>query len=234
MVQYKATLNLDTIVQRFGRAARDTQLQGVAILIAEPHWFYEDLLRREKLRQSRAPKRKRQSRNTISTTSPAKRSRTQDESNPDFDRTAANMLSPSRRANRVSFAIEHEHSEALPIAQPLMITSRSLHAADEVSEESEDEPEEEESTLGQSKVGRSSEELQVAQVMVEDEEVMAMILKGVALRSKTTKSTSSRLPRVPDRGTCLFINAHNLATKQRCRRWHINQYYANHLARMYW
>ncbi|KAI0085495.1 hypothetical protein BDY19DRAFT_875077, partial [Irpex rosettiformis] len=42
VVQYKATMGLDTLIQRFGRAVRDVRLQGVAILIAEPHWFYEE------------------------------------------------------------------------------------------------------------------------------------------------------------------------------------------------
>ncbi|KAI0733005.1 hypothetical protein BC629DRAFT_1302085, partial [Irpex lacteus] len=58
VVQYKTTNNLDTAVQRFGRAARNVGLQGIAILIAEPHWFYDDLLRREQARDKRASKRK--------------------------------------------------------------------------------------------------------------------------------------------------------------------------------
>ncbi|KAI0826467.1 hypothetical protein BC629DRAFT_83002 [Irpex lacteus] len=59
---------------------------------------------------------------------------------------------------------------------------------------------------------------------------MVMINKGVALRSKSTKLTTGRTPRVPDRETCMFINARFLAGERYCRRWHMNQYYANHLA----
>ena len=42
VVQWKVPKDLCTLMQRFGWCARDTSCQGVAILIAEPKWFYSD------------------------------------------------------------------------------------------------------------------------------------------------------------------------------------------------
>ncbi|RDX40433.1 hypothetical protein OH76DRAFT_1299110, partial [Lentinus brumalis] len=42
IVQWKAPTDLNTVIQRFGRGARDPGLQAVVILIAEPNCFYEE------------------------------------------------------------------------------------------------------------------------------------------------------------------------------------------------
>ncbi|KAI0681967.1 P-loop containing nucleoside triphosphate hydrolase protein, partial [Cytidiella melzeri] len=57
VVQWKVPNNLDTLIQHFGRAVRDYSLQGVAILISEPQWFYEDQKRLQKTREQRRAKR---------------------------------------------------------------------------------------------------------------------------------------------------------------------------------
>ncbi|KAI0072283.1 hypothetical protein K474DRAFT_1555970, partial [Panus rudis PR-1116 ss-1] len=44
VVQWKVPKDINTLMQRFGRAVRNQALQGTAILIAEPQWFYEDRL----------------------------------------------------------------------------------------------------------------------------------------------------------------------------------------------
>ncbi len=258
VVQYKTTNNLDTAVQRFGRAARNVGLQGIAILIAEPHWFYDDLLRREQARDKRASKRKAPTQEEPGTHAPpAKRPRpTANDSHstprnvePSTSSARPNIvLSPSTRVNQVSSdrrPLESAHALPQPI-QPLAHASargaESTIRGREIQELEDDDLEIEGSELdGQSAEGDSEgeeeeEEAEPAgttgtRIEVEQEEVMAMINKGVMLRSKSTKSTSSRTPRVPDRETCMFINARFLAGEQYCRRWHMNQYYANHLAR---
>lgn len=45
-------------MQRFGRAPRDHTMQGVAILIVEPHWLYEEQLGLGEARRLRELKRK--------------------------------------------------------------------------------------------------------------------------------------------------------------------------------
>ena len=42
VVQWRAPRDLNTLMQRFGRAGRDFSLQAVGILLAEPKWFLED------------------------------------------------------------------------------------------------------------------------------------------------------------------------------------------------
>ncbi|KAI0702311.1 P-loop containing nucleoside triphosphate hydrolase protein, partial [Cytidiella melzeri] len=96
VVQWKVPNNLDTLIQRFGRAVRDYSLQGVAILISEPQWFYEDQKRLQKTREQRRAKRQRAEEDNTQL-GPSKRPRTQ-------PHTSATMqvLSPSSRANRIS------------------------------------------------------------------------------------------------------------------------------------
>lgn len=252
VVQYKTTNNLDTAVQRFGRAARNVDLQGVAILIAEPHWFYDDLLRREQAREKRTSKRKAPTQDESgSHAPPAKRSRptsNDTHSTPHIGEPSAfpsrpnTILSPSRRANQTT-ADRHLLASATddlpqpiwPLAQDHSHEGESAVEADnlEIEEPELDGPSDEGETEGEEEGG----EIEVVEntgtrIVVEEDEVMAMINKSVALRSKATKSTSGRTPRVPDRETCMFVNARFLAGERYCRRWHMNQYYANHLARM--
>ncbi|KAI0075498.1 hypothetical protein K474DRAFT_1571033, partial [Panus rudis PR-1116 ss-1] len=44
VVQWKVPKDMNVLMQRFGRAVRDQELQGFAILIAEPSAFYEHRL----------------------------------------------------------------------------------------------------------------------------------------------------------------------------------------------
>ncbi|KAI0688585.1 P-loop containing nucleoside triphosphate hydrolase protein [Cytidiella melzeri] len=59
VVQWKVPSSLNTLIQRFGRAACDYSLQGVAILIAEPSWFYEEKARLQEMRAQRTRTAKR-------------------------------------------------------------------------------------------------------------------------------------------------------------------------------
>ncbi|TFK78706.1 P-loop containing nucleoside triphosphate hydrolase protein [Polyporus arcularius HHB13444] len=56
VVQWKVPRDLN-LIQRFGRGARNPSLQAVAVLIAEPTWFYEVQLKRQ---QEKEKKRQRQ------------------------------------------------------------------------------------------------------------------------------------------------------------------------------
>ncbi|KAI0309162.1 hypothetical protein OF83DRAFT_1045589, partial [Amylostereum chailletii] len=39
IIQWKLTCNMDTLWQRFGRAARDPSLEGIAIVFVEPKYL---------------------------------------------------------------------------------------------------------------------------------------------------------------------------------------------------
>ncbi|KAI0257817.1 P-loop containing nucleoside triphosphate hydrolase protein [Gloeopeniophorella convolvens] len=56
VVQWRAPNDLCTLMQRFGRAARSMQFQGLAILIAEPRYFYTNENDLPKKRQPRKRK----------------------------------------------------------------------------------------------------------------------------------------------------------------------------------
>ncbi|KAH9831739.1 P-loop containing nucleoside triphosphate hydrolase protein [Rhodofomes roseus] len=73
VVQWRLTCNLNTLWQRFGRAARDLSLDAVAVLLVEARYFDEE---REKVKgcaDKRAEKRKAD----LSAQKPAKKTRTQ-------------------------------------------------------------------------------------------------------------------------------------------------------------
>ena len=53
VVQWKVPRDLNTVMQHFGLGARDPELQAVAILIAEPSWFYEVQMKKQQTRESR-------------------------------------------------------------------------------------------------------------------------------------------------------------------------------------
>ncbi|KAI0090787.1 P-loop containing nucleoside triphosphate hydrolase protein [Irpex rosettiformis] len=254
VVQYKATSSLDTIVQRFGRAVRDVHLQGVAILIAEPHWFYEDLLQRENARQRRGLKRSAPLQDSSRVQQFPQVKRTRIDVNRDSISShsiTSNILSPSKRANRpsgesvhtaarVAPSVTHQVRHQLELEPGLEIEQNGRGCNEfmescEISDESDEEAEDGGSRENSDKALHTQETLRLqsipVQESVDDEEVLAMIHEGIAFRTKGRKSAASnRPPRVPDRETCLFINAHNLAAEQHCRRWHVNKYYANHLA----
>jgi superfamily II DNA helicase RecQ len=94
VVLWRVPDSLNTIVQRFGRAVRNYALQGVAILIAEPSWFYEEQIRLQQMRKQRQKKRK--SIQTVSLQSP-KRKKTHTSS-------IAAILSPSSRTNHLGMS----------------------------------------------------------------------------------------------------------------------------------
>ena len=56
VVQWKVTTDLNILIQRFGRAARNFALQAVAILIAEPKWFYDEHERKQTRKRKRQQK----------------------------------------------------------------------------------------------------------------------------------------------------------------------------------
>lgn len=57
VVQWKVPKDLNTLIQRFGRAVRDLQLEGIAVLFAEPGAFYEGLLEAESRKRKATEKR---------------------------------------------------------------------------------------------------------------------------------------------------------------------------------
>lgn len=57
VVQWKVPIDLNTLMQRFGRAARNTSLTGVAVLIAEPRYFYEEYQKQVRKRAGRKRKK---------------------------------------------------------------------------------------------------------------------------------------------------------------------------------
>ncbi|GLB35135.1 putative helicase superfamily c-terminal domain [Lyophyllum shimeji] len=57
VVQWRAPKDLNILMQRFGRAARDFSLQGVAILIAEPKWFLDEYGKKGSRKRKRAAKK---------------------------------------------------------------------------------------------------------------------------------------------------------------------------------
>ena len=107
---------MNTLIQRFGRTVRDVRLQGVAILIAESQYFYEEQIRLEKAREKRVKKRKLPENHYPS--SPHKRPRmpTSSEASKSSKSTPLpSILSPSSRGNRISHTIDHTIP---PIAMP--------------------------------------------------------------------------------------------------------------------
>src|SRR5712691_11656732 len=58
VVQWRVPKDLNTLMQRFGRAGRDFSLQAVAILLAEPKWFLEDHQKRLTRKRKRIQKGK--------------------------------------------------------------------------------------------------------------------------------------------------------------------------------
>src|SRR5258705_4355704 len=69
--QWRATCNLSTIWQRWGRAARDRNLQGTVVLFAEKDYF--DDVREEKCQRQEA--RKRKAKRPLNTHAPASKRR---------------------------------------------------------------------------------------------------------------------------------------------------------------
>jgi superfamily II DNA helicase RecQ len=58
VVQWRAPKDLNTLMQRFGRAGRDFSLQAVVILLAEPKWFLEDYQKMLARKRKRTEKQK--------------------------------------------------------------------------------------------------------------------------------------------------------------------------------
>ena len=58
VVQWRVPKDLNTLMQRFGRAGRDFSLQAVAILLAEPKWFLEDHQKRLARKRKQSQKRR--------------------------------------------------------------------------------------------------------------------------------------------------------------------------------
>ena len=72
VIQWRATCKLTTLWQRFGRAARNKDLEGTAILFAEKDHFDEE----RAAKQMRKEQRKRKATKSVTSPRPAKRSNT--------------------------------------------------------------------------------------------------------------------------------------------------------------
>lgn len=247
-VQWKVPGDMNTMVQRFGRAARDVTRKGVAILIAEPQFFYEEQVRLEHERTKRRERAKRKApRITDRPSSPAKRARVDQSENSEtnsrthqISQTTLGILSPSSRANRISresiAPAERLGAPQFSVAVPTLMRTLPVGGqADDCNDELDDmaasESEEEEVT----EVNADAEEERRREgsgVKVTEDEVIAMLEKAVNLKSKKGKSTSHQ-PRTLDPEMCLFINAHVLQSPRNCHRYHTNAYYANDKARKF-
>lgn len=241
---------MNTMVQRFGRAARDITRKGVAILIAEPQFFYEEQVRLEQQRAKRHERAKRKAPRTSSQpSSPAKRPRVNQSENSESNsrthptsQTAVGILSPSSRANRIAREpiSPAERLSAPQFSAAISTLVRTLPVGGQVdnrddelddmaaseSEEEEEVPEVNANTdEGRRRDGGDSG------VKVTEEEVIALLEKAVNSKSKKGKSTSHQPARILDPEMCLFINAHVLQSPRNCRRYHTNAYYANDKAR---
>ncbi|KAF9487320.1 P-loop containing nucleoside triphosphate hydrolase protein [Pleurotus eryngii] len=56
VIQYKATDDLETMVQRFGRGGRDLNSEVIGLLLVEPKWFYEEQVKKEERKRKRQEK----------------------------------------------------------------------------------------------------------------------------------------------------------------------------------
>lgn len=74
VVQWRATCNIATLWQRFGRAARDPELEGKALFLVEPKYFDDEKAKKEARRDKRAANlRKRKASQPTGTTSSKRR-----------------------------------------------------------------------------------------------------------------------------------------------------------------
>ncbi|KAF9493447.1 P-loop containing nucleoside triphosphate hydrolase protein, partial [Pleurotus eryngii] len=56
VIQYKATDDLETMVQRFGWGGRDLNSEAIGLLLVEPKWFYEEQVKKEEWKRKRQEK----------------------------------------------------------------------------------------------------------------------------------------------------------------------------------
>ena len=157
VVQWRAPKDLNTLMQRFGRAARDFSLQAVAILIAEPRWFLEDHQKRLARKRKRSQKGKRKASKTAK--GPRPRADTGDVSSSDNDSGG-----------------------------------------------------ETDTNTGDNNILPNADEEGAGEV----EEAIKSI--GITAGGKGCKRTTDKVIR-------LFINAHLLRGRKRCRRFHAKHYY---------
>ncbi|KAI0717552.1 hypothetical protein C8T65DRAFT_112093 [Cerioporus squamosus] len=195
-------------MQRFGRGARDPDLQAVAILIAEPSCFYDEHMKKEK--------RKEQRRLREGQTGRGKKRRRLDI--PD------NHL-PQRPAEAQNTG-----------ASDLNALSESESESDGEDEERDEEDVVQGAVAGNSELqvetGAAHQDRAAQdEVPAVTEDILESVFMGEQQQGgKRQGKKHCRRSKPTDRALCLFLNAHALASPKRCRRYHSNIYFANNKA----
>ena len=232
VVQWKVPKDLNTLVQRFGRAVRNPDLQGVAILIAEPGWFYETRLSQE---ASRKRKRGQDDDEVSSENGESEHIVQQNNEN----------LPPSSQPPTIPSQPQLEAHTSTRTQSRLPLTPRHVNATNQ--------PMQDPSRTG-NELGHSREQGEngtntnhsSAPLRVDRESRLATLFtfaeekKGSGCRTGAQtahgKSTNGSLQRSAsdpvDKSLCYFVNAHVLALGGFCRRYHTDQFYTNHLIGM--
>ena len=236
VVQWKVPKDLNTLVQRFGRAVRCPDLQGVAILLAEPTWFYETRLAQEASRKR-------------------KRGEESGDSDADEEESAAETVTPAQQPeatlSRPTDNIEnlpplHRHTQTnIPQSRPSrtpLVSSRT-HINGTTTGTPTHGPPLDHSTgqINQTRDERNqvilSESSRGQRLSKDRESRLATLFKFSEEGSDGGSGNHGKSQRVAndvvDRSLCYFVNAHVLALGNFCRRYHIDQFYVNHTVGMY-
>ncbi|PSS32230.1 hypothetical protein PHLCEN_2v1999 [Hermanssonia centrifuga] len=229
VVQWKVPKSLNTLMQRFGRAARNPLLQGIAILLAEPSWFYEERLALEQRKRKRkkilADVDKQTNTNKRVRISPSPLPSTVLGASLQANAVHANPTSVMKTISKV-LTTETSPNVALPCGPSTIILPTTGPNEDSESGLEDDEH-------AGLVVEESEPEDQVSlpaireRVVVDEETVEALMLGSDAKNPKKIKNFTRKAPHVSDRALCMFINAHVLQGPQRCRRYHPNIFYGN-------
>lgn len=238
VVQWKVPKDLNTLVQRFGRAVRSPDLQGVAILLAEPTWFYETRLAQEASRKR-------------------KRGEESSESETDEDISGAGTVVLTRHSGE-TLPRHTENNENLPLPthqHPPPQTETRLDTP--LSHRLPLVPSQRHVNSPTPPIYTPPSGSSTSQTNQARHERSQMVLSESTLVQRPSKDRESRLATlfkfsedsdgnsvnhgkpqrspndVVDRSLCYFINAHVLAAGNFCRRYHINRFYVNHMVGTY-
>ncbi len=216
-------------MQRFGRGARDPSLQALAILIAEPQWFYEVQLAKKKKKEQRRQRdtenggRQKRRRVHIPSRSPG-----------------LTLASALTIASDPPGPLQSS-SGALP--QNGVLVPEPLSDSDEESDDEEGDEDADGGGTAQPAAGGQASELGVSGGAVEtiiggegsqsvSEDMIEELCMGEGEKKTKRKGNGrGRRSMQTDRALCFFTNAHILAGPQRCRRYHSNLYFSNDKAR---
>ncbi|THG93441.1 hypothetical protein EW026_g7798 [Hermanssonia centrifuga] len=205
------------------------QWKGIAILLAEPSWFYEERLalkqRKRKRKKILADVDKQTNTNKRVRISPSLLPSTVLRASLQANAVHANPTSVMKTISKV-LTTETSPNVALPCGPSTIILPTTGPNEDSKSGLEDDEH-------AGLVVEESEPEDQVSlpaireRVVVDEETVEALMLGSDAKNPKKIKNFTRKAPHVSDRALCMFINAHVLQGPQRCRRYHPNIFYGN-------